>query len=973
MPLHFFFVNSIAGVLSLLDEKDESLQTFALEKLNTLTGQFWAEIADSISKIEILYENKKFKSRQLAAMVASKVYFHLGALDDALTFALGAEKLFNLNDRSEYVESLIWRCIDKYKEAREAGEETDPALVGIVERMFDRCFQEKEYKQAIGIALETRRIDIVKKALLAGDTQVLGRYVLDCSMSLVTNFEFRKELLQLLVDMFSSLSEPDYVSMSECFIHLSNPRECASLLKTLLKDNSELKVLMAYQIAFNLDDNATQSFLRAVLAALPEPSGAVEPAKDDESVGFTGSAEDVRLANVRNILSGATSIQLYLEFLSRANNTDLLILKRSKQTLDGRSSAYHQGVTFANAFMNSGTTSDDFLRQNLEWLSKASNWAKFSATAALGVINKGQIQQGESLLAPYLPKEGVSGSPYSEGGALFALGLIHANHGVQAIPSLTKALRNATSEVVQHGGCLGLGVAGMASADEAVFEDLRNILFTDSAVAGEAAGMSMGLVMMGTGLPSAFDDMLQYAHETQHEKIIRGLAIGMALLMYNRQEQADDCIALLLNDKDSILRYGGVHMIALAYAGTSSNKAIRQLLHLAVSDVNDDVRRAAVTALGFILFKQPEQVPRIVQLLSESYNPHVRYGAALALGVSCAGTALPAALELLEPLTKDPVDYVRQGALIATAMLLVQHNDTTTGGMAGQAREKFAKIIADKHVDAMAKFGSVLSQGILDAGGRNVTISLSSRNGQYNNLSAIVGMVLFTQFWYWYPLALMLNLSFTPTVVLGLDSNLKMPRFTFKSDPKPSMFAYPPALKEEQKEKVEKVATAVLSTTARAKAREAKKEKAAGVASSRMDVDSEPPATTATPVKTEGEPKLPEPSSETLNNLTRVVPFQLKHIEFTKDSKFVPVHDGSLYSGESKQKGVYLSGIILGKVTEPSGKVEYLKLSSRKKAAPASASSGGATAGTPSNAEANNTGATSEAAPPSSFEMDEDL
>lgn len=78
----------------------------------------------------------------------------------------------------------------------------------------------------------------------------------------------------------------------------------------------------------------------------------------------------------------------------------------------------------------------------------------------------------------------------------------------------------------------------------------------------------------------------------------------------------------------------------MAYAGTGNNKAIRKLLHVAVSDVNDDVRRAAVTGLGFILFRNPTQVPRIVQLLSESYNPNVRYGAALALGISCAGTGL---------------------------------------------------------------------------------------------------------------------------------------------------------------------------------------------------------------------------------------------------------------------------------------------------------------------------------------------
>jgi hypothetical protein len=45
----------------------------------------------------------------------------------------------------------------------------------------------------------------------------------------------------------------------------------------------------------------------------------------------------------------------------------------------------HSGVVFANALMHCGTTSDTFLRENMDWLKKATNWAKFSATAALGM------------------------------------------------------------------------------------------------------------------------------------------------------------------------------------------------------------------------------------------------------------------------------------------------------------------------------------------------------------------------------------------------------------------------------------------------------------------------------------------------------------------------------------------------------------------------------------------------------------
>ena len=36
-------------------------------------------------------------------------------------------------------------------------------------RMFQRCFDDKQYKQAVGIALETRRIDVFENAILQSD------------------------------------------------------------------------------------------------------------------------------------------------------------------------------------------------------------------------------------------------------------------------------------------------------------------------------------------------------------------------------------------------------------------------------------------------------------------------------------------------------------------------------------------------------------------------------------------------------------------------------------------------------------------------------------------------------------------------------------------------------------------------------------------------------------------------------------
>lgn len=67
------------------------------------------------------------------------------------------------------------KCIDHYTKLRvenaelpedEEKKSIDPRLEGIVNKMFLRCLDDHKYKQAIGIALETRRLDIFEKTIL---------------------------------------------------------------------------------------------------------------------------------------------------------------------------------------------------------------------------------------------------------------------------------------------------------------------------------------------------------------------------------------------------------------------------------------------------------------------------------------------------------------------------------------------------------------------------------------------------------------------------------------------------------------------------------------------------------------------------------------------------------------------------------------------------------------------------------------
>lgn len=842
------------------------------------------------------------------------------------------------------------------------------ALTRVIESLFEKCFQEKRYRQVVGIALEARNLDILRRVIKRaaederkenGETTKKGEelmdYVLDICMSVVQERGLRNEILKVILELLNDIPSPDYFAIAKCVVYLDQHSMASNILRQLVEKGDARSLAVAYQISFDLYDNSTQEFLRKVREELAEmlpqedtkadanvqdadkmeedTQGKVEDQIQQElqdSAGAPAPSEKGKVSkpeqqeavkSIREILDGLTSIHLNIEFLHKANRVDLSILNKIKDSLEARYSIYHTAVTLCAGLMHAKTANDTFFRNNLEWLGKAVNWSKFTATAVFGVIHQGNINQAQRLLSPYLPKaSGVASShdsPYSQGGSLYAYGLLCANHKGKAVDFIREKFKEATEEVVQHGGALGLGVAGMASGDESVFEDLRNVLWADSAINGEAVGLAMGLVMLGSGNTKVLSDMIQHAHDTQHEKIVRGLAVGMALIMYGRQEGADELVQGLLNDTDPTMRYGGILTIAMAYVGTGSNKAVRKLLHVAVSDVSDDVRRIAVLSLGFILFRKYTSVPRMVELLAESYNPHVRYGAAMALGISCAGTGLAEAIDLLEPMLKDPTDFVRQGALIALAMVLVQQNEAMNPKV-GIIRKQMIKIVGDRHEDAMCKFGCAIAMGILDAGGRNCTISLQTQTGNLNMLG-IVGAVVFTQYWYWFPLAHFLSLSMTPTAVIGVDQKLEAPVFKFHCNTRPSLFDYPPEQQAKADEAPEKVKTAVLSTTAQAKRRAARKEKQQRRDS--MDVDTVTPVTpkiergdkmdtdeatlkddegkegktveegekkdgdTPTEVKKKAEK---EKVGYDISNMSRVLPAQLKYLTFP-DQRYQPV------------------------------------------------------------------------------------
>lgn len=332
-----------------------------------------------------------------------------------------------------------------------SSKDIDPKLQEIIEGIFRRAIQDKEYTQAIGIALESRRLDIIKDIhKLTNDTDLLT-YVMDAVFETSFTLTYRMAVLKFMFPLFPPLEEncPHFHAVTRILVTLSSPQLTIPYLTALVPD----RLILAYQVAFDLFESGVQEFLQTVMQQLPEGEN---------------PQEESMYTNLRMILSGESSTKLYCEFLKRSNNVDMLILKHTKESLEPRSSIYHTALSLQNAYMHSGTGSDIFLRENLEWLGKASNWSKFTATAALGSIHKGNLEQGKALLQPYLPGDdaGGTGSVYSEGGALYALGLINIGRGTHVESYMRQKLKAFQDEVLQHGAALGLGVSGIGSQSE---------------------------------------------------------------------------------------------------------------------------------------------------------------------------------------------------------------------------------------------------------------------------------------------------------------------------------------------------------------------------------------------------------------------------------------------------------------------------------------------------------------------------
>lgn len=124
------------------------------------------------------------------------------------------------------------------------------------------------FGKAIGIALESRRLDIIKRIYEQTKDVSLLSYAMEAVIDTQFSLSYRDLVLQFLYPLFPPPENrsPHIHALTRLLVALSSSTTTVPLLVSLVPR----KKLLAYQFAFDLVEGGPQDFLEAIKTELPE-------------------------------------------------------------------------------------------------------------------------------------------------------------------------------------------------------------------------------------------------------------------------------------------------------------------------------------------------------------------------------------------------------------------------------------------------------------------------------------------------------------------------------------------------------------------------------------------------------------------------------------------------------------------------------------------------------------------------------
>jgi len=123
--------------------------------------------------------------------------------------------------------------------------------------------------QVIGIALESRRLDVISEIYKQKNDISLLSYAMEAVLDTGFSLSYRDQVLRFLFPLFprpTSSAGSHVHTLTRLLVTLSSSSLTVPLLTSLVPKEK----LLAYQFAFDLAEGGTQDFLESIRSELPD-------------------------------------------------------------------------------------------------------------------------------------------------------------------------------------------------------------------------------------------------------------------------------------------------------------------------------------------------------------------------------------------------------------------------------------------------------------------------------------------------------------------------------------------------------------------------------------------------------------------------------------------------------------------------------------------------------------------------------
>ncbi|KAK5625036.1 hypothetical protein RRF57_000752 [Xylaria bambusicola] len=488
-----------------------------------------------------------------------------------------------------------------------------------------------------------------------------------------------------------------------------------------------------------------------------------------------------------NILESKSTEDIYKSHLESSRVAGMTNLDSARHNL---------AAGFVNAFVNAGFGNDKMMLHGDEkdtWVWKTKDEGMMSTVASLGTLLMWDIEGGLDVIDKYTYAQ----EPQILAGAMLAIGILTSGTRIDSDPAL--ALLGDTDRLehknplVRTASIMGLGLSYAGSHKEELLEFLLPMVTNSSQdmQINAMAALSLGLIFIGSANSDISEAFVMLLMDEEHktkltDKWTRFLSLGLGLLFFGRQEEAEVMLETLKATEHPVARPTYVLTEICAWAGTGAVLKIQELLHICNNHIEEsedrkmDELEQIYAVLGIALVAMGEDVGQDMVLRHFGHLMHygesnIRRAVPLALGLISPSNPQMKVYDTLSRYSHDNDNDVAINAIFAMGLLGAGTNNARLAQLLRQLASYY-------HRDQESLFMVRIAQGLLHLGKGTMTLNpfhtdrqILSRVSTAGLLAVLVAMIDAKQFITSssHYLLYFLVTAMHPRFLVTLDENLK--------------------------------------------------------------------------------------------------------------------------------------------------------------------------------------------------------